>query len=794
VGTITGERRGNLPAQVSRFVGRRDELAGLRSSLAASRLVTLVGPGGVGKTRLALRAAEERRRSYRDGVWLVELADLDAFPHTGLHGDSGTGAAQPVARAVLGVLGLREQPGQPPAEQLAEHLRTLRPLLVLDNCEHLLDRCGALAAHLLAECPDLRLLATSREPLDVAGEVVRVVPPLALPELAGVPSPRAVSDSDAVSLFVDRAAAVVPGFHLTGDNHVAVAEVCHRLEGLPLAIELAAARVVVLSPEQLRERLADRFHLLTRGSRVAPERHRTLTASLEWSFALCTPEERHVWSGLGVFLGGCEADAAGAVCDDDVVPPAAVPGVLAALAGKSVLSVEEYAFGTRYRMLESVREYAAMNLHSAGRHAGARRRHAGWCEDLVHRLDREWISERQQYWLVRMPLELPNLRTALDTRLAAGDGEAALRVLVSIPPALLWARDLLGEMRGWAARALALVPGPVPLRARGVVLAAQLAIAQGDLAAAAPLLAEGQELARRTQDAAALAFAGYAAGTLAMSAGDAAGALAHFGAALAACGALPTLNQRLDLLLASAVAAGLAGDEPRAAACHEEIVAITEPAGERFNRSNSLWALGISAWRQRDAARAADLQRRAIRLKRQIDDRLGVATSVEALAWATAPSDPERAATMLGGLAALTRTTRTAVDASQHQFAEFRAECLRDTRAALGEAAFEAATERGRAMSPREVVAYCLGGATPVAATAGGTVPAPPVGPDPLDELSPRERQVAELVGAGLSNKEIAAAIFLSRRTVEAHVQRTLVKLGFTSRAQIAALIVARQP
>jgi predicted ATPase/DNA-binding CsgD family transcriptional regulator len=778
VSGAVGERRGNLPAALTQFVGRRYELAAVTRNLAESRLVNLVGPGGVGKTRLALRVAEQRRRSFRDGVWLVELADLRA-PHL-------------LARVVLNVLDLREQPGQPPAEQLAEYLRPRHALLLLDNCEHLLDTCSALITRLLAECPDLHVLATSRAPMGIDGEAVLAIPPLTLPELPAMPSSGAVEDSDAVSLFVQRAAAVSPGFKLTRDNQLMVAEVCHRLDGLPLAIELAAARVRVLSPEQIRDRLADRFRLLSKGSRTAPERQRTLTASLEWSFGLCTPAERYLWAGLGAFAGGCEPDAIEAVCAGDGVSAAALPELLTALTDKSLLSAENYTFGTRYRMLETVREYATTILHSTGRFENARLRHADWCEDLVNRLNREWISSRQEYWLVRMPYELPNLRAALETRLSAGDGTAALRLLTAIPPAYLWARDLLGETRQWVARALARVNEPIPLRARGLVLAAQLAIAQGDLAAAAPLLAEGRDLARRTDDAAALAFAGYASATQAMYAGEPAAALPHFATALEICDELPTLNQRLDLLLGYAVAAGLAGEEERAAACHEEIVAITEPVGERFNRSNSLWALGLAAWQQDDGARAADLQREAVRLKWQIDDRLGVALSVEALAWAVAAEEPERAVTMLGGLTALSQETQTGLDASLHQFADFRAACLESTRAALGDAGFEAALARGRGMSPERVVAFCLG-RPPDDQVGASAMPVPLPATDPLAALTPREREVAELVGKGLTNKEIAAAMTLSRRTVEGHVDRALTKLGFTSRTQIAALISGRE-
>ncbi len=775
------DEAGNLPQELTSFVGRRRELSEVKRLLAGSRLVTLVGMGGVGKTRLALRVAADAHRSFRAGVWLVEFDQVQ---------DAGL-----VGHTVLHALGLREQPGLAPAAILSDYLAEARLLLVLvlDNCEHLVGGVAKLVETLLRDTSGLRILATSREPVHVEGETLYPVTPLTVADPRRPMPVGELSGYDAVALFAERAGTVVPGFELSDAHRQAVAEICSQLDGLPLAIELAVARLKVLTPEQLRDRLADRFRLLTSGHRNAPGRQRTLTASLEWSFSLCTPQERHVSAGLSVFVGGCELDAAEGAFPGDDVPPATVPEVLASLADKSILSVEEFASGTRYRMLETVREYATTILHSTGDYEAARGRHADWYEDLVHRLNREWISGRQEYWLARMPLELPNLRAALETRLSAGEGEAALQILVAIPPAYVWARDLLGETRRWLTRALALATEPGPTRARSLVLAAQLAIAQGDLPAAMPLLAEGRQLARRTDDAAALAFAGYAAGTLATSAGEPAAALPHYDEALKICAALPTLNQRLDLLLACAVAAGLAGDEQRAAACHEEIVAITEPVGERFNRSNSLWALGLAAWQQGDGPRALDLQRQALRLKWQIDDRLGVATSVEALAWVTAPEDPERAVTMLGGLTAVSQTTQTAVAESQHQFADFRATCLRRTREALGDVAFEAAMDRGRRMEPDRVIAYCLGVRVADLLDVGAASTPQPPADDPLTELTPREREIAELVGKGLSNQEIADAMFLSRRTTEGHVGRVLIKLGFTSRTQIVALIAGRE-
>ncbi|HST86691.1 MAG TPA: AAA family ATPase, partial [Kineosporiaceae bacterium] len=606
---------GAIPADLTSFVGREHELSEVRRCLSAGRLVTLTGPGGVGKSRLALRAAAERRRAFQGGVWLVELTDLRD--------------PELLDRVVAAAIGVTEHSGQPPLGTLIEWLGTERVLLLLDNCEHLLDACAEVTTRLLRACPGLRILATSREPLNVAGEMTLTVPPLTLPpvrlsDLQVLPSVSTLGQYGAVSLFVDRATAVLPTFRLTGDNCAAVAGVCHRLDGLPLAIELAAVRLRVLTPEQLLERLADRYRVLAKAQHGGQEHQQTLRASIDWSFALCTPQEQRLWARLAVFSGGFELDAVEAICSDEAVPGEAMLDLVAGLIDKSILSREEYRYGVRYRMLESFREYAVEKLAEHGESAQLACRHRNWHEQLMRRVNSEWISQRQEYWLERLPHEHPNLRVTFDyCRSAAGGAEAALRILVAIPPAYLWARNLLGETRDWLVQILAGNVQPGPLRARGLLLAAQLAIAQGDLDAAAGPLAEGRQLAQQYKDPAALAFAGYASANAAMYAGDLAAALTFFAEALTACESLDTLNQRLDVLLGLAIASGLGGDEQRAVACHEQIVALTKPLNERFNRSNSLWALGLAAWRQGDRQRSAELQRQALRLKWEIDDRLG---------------------------------------------------------------------------------------------------------------------------------------------------------------------------
>jgi DNA-binding CsgD family transcriptional regulator len=438
-------------------------------------------------------------------------------------------------------------------------------------------------------------------------------------------------------------------------------------------------------------------------------------------------------------------------------------------------------------MLESFREYAVEKLAGLDELPKLALRHQDWHEYLVQLVNTEWISSRQEYWLERLPREHPNLTAALEHCRTAPDGaNAALRILVAIPPAYLWARDLLGQTRRWVDLFLCGNIEPGPLRARALLLAAQLAIAQGDLDAAARPLAEGRQLAEHLGDPAALAFAGYARGNVAMQAGDLPTAMSHFTEALTACQPLTTLNQKLDVLLVLAIAAGLADDEQRAKACHEQIVALTEPVSERFNRSNSLWALGLAAWRQGDSERSVSLQQQALRLKWDIDDRLGAALSMEALAAAEVPDDPERAAMLLGAAESVWRDGGTGQQSQQH-LAGFHDECVQLARQALGKVPYEKAFRRGRRLTPEAAVGYALDDAWALDDDWATSEPGPPPVAAGPTTLTRREREVAELIGQGLSNKDIAGTLVIAQRTAEGHVENILAKLGFRSRSQIAS-------
>jgi predicted ATPase/DNA-binding CsgD family transcriptional regulator len=362
---------GNLPEQLTSFVGRRNEVAEAKRMLSASRLVTLKGPGGVGKTRLALKVAADLRRSFGDGVWLVELGQLQN-PALLMH-------------TLAGSVGMREQPGRPLTAALEEHLGPRQLLLVLDNCEHLVESVAAEVGSLLRCCPQLRVLATSREPLGVAGEVVLSVPPLSVPDPRRPCSLSELSRFAAVTLFADRAALAVTEFNLTEDNQLAVTEICQRLDGLPLAIELAAVRLRALSAEEIAHRLSDRYRLLTKGSRSAPTRQQTLRSCVEWSYDLCSPSERLLWARLAVFDGGFELNAAEGIGAGDGLAQDMLD-LVASLVDKSILVIERGAL-TRYRMLDSIRDFGREKLRQTGEFAALRRRYRGWYADLVARVN-----------------------------------------------------------------------------------------------------------------------------------------------------------------------------------------------------------------------------------------------------------------------------------------------------------------------------------------------------------------------------------------------------------------------
>src|SRR5919202_3993421 len=486
-------RRHNLRTPSSSLVGRERERAELKRLLVDYRLVTLTGAGGSGKTRLGLALASDVVDAYADGAWLVELASL----------------ADPllVPQAVAQSLGLREAPGREVRAMLADYLRHRVALLVLDNCEHLVDTCADLTEMLLAECPHITIVATSREALSVAGEAVYIVPPLAVPDRGMRLTPDALAGYPAVQLFVDRARRYRTDFTLTAANGIAVAEICRRLDGIPLALELAAARVRIMTVEQLVARIHDTMHLLTGGSRTASPRQRTLEGALAWSYDLLSPREQRLFRWLSVFTGGWTLEAAEALGATEDVRAEDVLDLLDRLVEQSLVLAEAGADGAmRYRMLEPVRQYAEARLIAAGEAETVRGRHMALFLALAERAEAEFGGSRHAWWLRRLEVEHDNVRAAIARALECGEPEIAVRLGWSLY-LFWWTRGYFDEIRRRMEQVLSSGADlPELLRAKALFLAGIMATVQGALERGIVLCTESIRLLRLAGDPRALAL------------------------------------------------------------------------------------------------------------------------------------------------------------------------------------------------------------------------------------------------------------------------------------------------
>ncbi|MCZ4556280.1 LuxR C-terminal-related transcriptional regulator [Rhodococcus maanshanensis] len=753
-----------LPMELTSFVGRKAELSEVRRALSASRLVTLSGIGGVGKTRLALSAAEAERRAYPDGVWLVELGELR----------DPTLVVELVAAGV----GVQNRSARPLLEVLVEVLYPSTGLLVLDNCEQLIEAVTELAKTLLTSCPKLRILVTSREPLNIGGESVIRVSPLTTPPAHHPLSLRKSTHFDAVSLFAERASLVLPDFELTGDNVNTVAQICARLEGLPLAIELAVARLKVLSPEQILQRLTDRYTLLTRGRRNAPSRQQTLQMCIGWSYDLCTPAERQLWARLSVFAGSLDLEAAEAVCADDEADQDLVD-TLASLVDKSILIREQSRGGVRFRLLDTVRDFGRDKLDHTGQQLALRRRHHDWYLQLALDADDAWMSPNQLEWTARLARDLPNVREALEFSLS-GSGESVLRIAAAMNQ--FWvSRGLLSEGRRWLDRALARTSDKSSAdRAKALYAVAVIAATQGDLAAATARIEEGRALDARQEDPLWHVFVAISDGYVALHRGDVDQDLSPLEEAVEDSRARGEFKRLVEALLLLGLSRQARGQIAEALACHEEMLAITRAHGETVYRSYALWSIALTARGQGDNDRAVHCLEESLRLIRLADDPVSAVICLQALASiAGERHDARRAAVLMGASDALGRTVGTVT----LRFPDLIAnpdEFTRDISRALGMHEFEAAYREGGALDFGGAIAFALGEQSPEEAPAVRH----------LASLTERELQVADLIADGLTNKDIAGRLAISPGTVNGHVEHILAKLGLSSRTKIAVLVV----
>ncbi len=757
-------RPGNLPAEVTTFVGRRRELAELRSRLSTARVVILVGPGGVGKTRLAIRVATDLARGFGDGAWLIGLAQVR---------DPAL-----VAHSAGAALGLRDHAAVGGTTALLRSfLADKELLLVVDNCEHVLAAAAQLVTEIVEAAPEVRVVATSREPLSVPGEYVLPVPPLELP--AADQPLHELAQNEAVTLFAQRAEAASGSFALTAANQAAVVGLCRRLDGLPLAIELAAVRTRVLAPQQILQHLTDRFGVLAAGGGAALPRHQTLRTTLDWSHDLLDADERMLLRRLSVFAGRFTLDDVEGVCAGEDLPASRVLGLLSSLVDKSLVTKQDARAVAVHRLHETTREYARLKLQGAGEADVLAERCAEYYAQRCYRRAPE-ARYRLVEWLEWLDLEIDNIRAVLQGCLSRADAQRGADLAASL--SWYWITRATTEGAHWLDLVLQVAPADsaeAPPHAGAHFMRGFLAVLQADPTTAGLELQRAATAARDTDQVRLLAESlamGSVAANMAGDRGTGRRLLRQAGAVVTRLDDLPA---RLALLQARAVDGFVDGDL-------DTFRSASAEGARRSRAAGDLYTLQIWLMNQGFAALTADTGEdpeppltEALRIAQQIDDRLAQSYLFAALGChAAATGEPHRAATLFGASDVLRGYTGARVNAI---LAPLLAVATENTRTALGGSIYDTRYEEGRRSGRHATVGVALREPARRPARAAFDAQASP--------LAKRETEVAHLVADGLTNRQIGTRLFISERTVENHVRHIMDKLGFTSRTQIAGWI-----